>query len=334
MHTTKLARRAALALAAATALAVAPARAQTLGPEFAASYTVTDLGSVPGLPPLYGGLAFFGPNILLIGGTANEAEGRIHAIGVVRDAQQRVTGFSGSAQLFGGPGASIGTFNDGGVVFGPGGVLFTSRWPVNALGQTKPGSITEDKVIDLTALGVADSHAAINFIPPSLPGSGQAKLVSWSGGEWYSAGVVPDGSGTYDLVNVQRVDLDPVADGIQNLPGGPEGFVYVGGGNPGFAAPSMLLSEFSDGNVVAYDLDAQGNPILASRRAFVSGLTGAEGAAIDPVTGDFFFSTFGGGDRVIRVSGFTEPPLPTVPEPGAWLTMAAGLAMLALRRRA
>lgn len=39
----------------------------------------------------------------------------------------------------------------------------------------------------------------------------------------------------------------------------------------------------------------------------MTGLSGAEGAAIDPLTGDFLFSTFGGGDRVIVVRGFAAP---------------------------
>jgi hypothetical protein len=39
----------------------------------------------------------------------------------------------------------------------------------------------------------------------------------------------------------------------------------------------------------------------------MTGLTGAEGALIDPVTGDFIFSTFGGGDHVIVVRGFSLP---------------------------
>jgi hypothetical protein len=39
----------------------------------------------------------------------------------------------------------------------------------------------------------------------------------------------------------------------------------------------------------------------------VTGLTGAEGALIDPVTGDFLFSTFGGGNKIIRISGFVVP---------------------------
>jgi hypothetical protein len=210
---------------------------------------VTDLGSVSGLPALYGGPTFADANTLLIGGNANDTPGRIYSIGVTRDATtQRITGFSGTATLFRGPSSQIGEFNDGGVVFGPNGVLFTSRWPVNELGQTKPGSTDEDKIIDMAALGIAESHAALNFVPT------------------------------------------------------------------GFGA--------------------SGDPILSSRRNFPTGLEGAEGAVLDPVTGDFLFSTFGGGDRVVLVSGFTDPPPPAMPEPATYALMLAGLAAcLALARR-
>ena len=51
-----------------------------------------------------------------------------------------------------------------------------------------------------------------------------------------------------------------------------------------------------------------GDPVVASRRRFVYGLDGAEGASIDPVSGDFLFSTFGTGtDRVVVVRGFVPP---------------------------
>ena len=73
----------------------------------------------------------------------------------------------------------------------------------------------------------------------------------------------------------------------------------------------------------------------ASRRDFLVGLDGAEGAVLDPVTGDFLFSTFGGGDRVVRISGFTELPPPPVPEPSTYAMMLGGIALMVgwLRRR-
>lgn len=305
------------------------AQAQTMGVDFAASYTATDLGSVTDLPPLYGGLTFLNNNTLLIGGAANTAAGLIYSVGVTRDGStNQITGFSGPATQYG---TSIGAYNDGGVAFGPDGVLFTSQWPVNKLGQTKPGSLAEDKIIDLAALGVADSHAALNFVPGGFSGAGKVKLVSWGGGEWYSATLSPDGTGTFDLMGLAQVDLNGADAGMGVLPGGPEGFTYVRAGNPGFAVNSMLVSDFSDGSVSAYAVDANGDPILGSRRSFVDGLSGAEGAVLDPMTGDFLFSTFGGGDRILLVSGFTE--LPPVPEPETYAMMLVGLSFLGLAAR-
>lgn len=301
-----------------------PAQAQTLGAEFASDYSAVSLGSVPGLPNNYGGLTLLDQDTLLIGGAANGPSGSLYTIDVTRDAGNHITGFVGNVARFGGPNATVGEYNDGGVTFGPGGVLFTSRWNINSLGQTKPGSIDEDKIIELAPLGVATSHAAINFVPAGFGGAGQAKLVSWAGGQWYSATPTPDGNGTYDLGGLAQVDLDPVAAGVQVLGGGPEGFVYIAGGNAGFAANSMLVSEYSAGTVGAFLLDANGNPLISTRRTFLSGLTGAEGAMIDPFTGDFLFSTFGGGSRVVRVSGFLAP----VPEPTTWALVLSGLLML------
>jgi hypothetical protein len=90
----------------------------------------------------------------------------------------------------------------------------------------------------------------------------------------------------------------------------------------------MIVSEYSAGAVSTYEVDANGNPVTATRRSFMTGLTGAEGAVIDPVTGDFLFSTFGGGSRVVVVTGFA------VPEPSTCVAILAGVALLVgLRRR-
>ena len=282
---------------------VAQAAAPVVDPPFDANYEAFDLGSVPGVPPLYGGLTLVAgdDDTLLIGGNANEAPGALYAIDVVRDADGHITGFDGTATR-----VIDAAYNDGGVTYGPGGVLFLARWPVNQLGQTKPGSTTTDKVIDTAALGVGtDSLGALGFVPAGFPGEGQFKMVNWEQGNWYTAGVAPDGSGTFDITGVTPVPAS-------KLSGGPEGFIYVPEGSPAFDQPTMLVAEFSAGTAAAYDIDGNGDPIVASRKTFISGLEGAEGAFIDPVTGDFLFSTFGGGDRVVAVRGF-EPPPPNNP---------------------
>ena len=115
--------RAAVPLLAATLLlvAVAPASGQTIQPPYDTLYSLTNLGSVPGLPTRYGGLTFLtgNPNVVVIGGAANVVGGALYSIGVVRNAQSHITGFTGTAALF-----SEGQFNDGGVIFGPSNVLF------------------------------------------------------------------------------------------------------------------------------------------------------------------------------------------------------------------
>jgi hypothetical protein len=288
------------------------------GPDFLADYTATDLGSVGGLPSAYGGMVFKAgdSDTLLIGGAANTSAGRYYEVPVVRDGAGHVTGF-GAITAFG----EVGEYNDGGIAYGPDGVLFTSQWEENGLGQTKPGSTDEDKVIDLNALGITtdSSISGLNFVRSGFSGAGRMKAVSWAGGSWYDIVLTPDGSGTYDIVSAS---LEVV------LPGGPEGFVFIDDeGNPGFDVDSLLIADFNLGRISAYDLDANGDPLLPTRRDFITDLVGAEGTVIDPVTGDFLFSTFGGGDRIIRVEGFV------VPEPGTSTLLGLGLMSLALGRR-
>lgn len=311
-------RRFAAVSAAGLAAASGSANAQTIAPEFAGSYTSFDLGSVPELPPLYGGLTFKfdDPNVLLIGGSANGSAGALYSVSVIRDVDSHIIGFSGIAEFF-----ADAAYNDGGVAYHPDSdVLFTSRWPVNQMGQLKPGSTTTDKIIDLAPFGVAASNASVNFVPALFPGAGRMKIASWAGGQWYDVDIAPDGMGTYDITSVTAVPGS-------TLPGGPEGFTYVPLGSPLFGYdPTMIVSEYSAGRVAVYDMDANGDPIIASRRDFITDLSGAEGAAIDPLTGDFLFSTFGGGNKIVRVSGFA------VPSPAAAMPLMV-LAVGARRRR-
>lgn len=287
---------------------------------FAGSYTETSLGLVPGVPTPYGGLTLLAGNTnsLLIGGAANGGAGAIYSVGVTRDGGGHITGFSGSATLF-----STAPNIDGGLSYGPGGVLFFTGFPVNTLGQIKSGSSAPDKTVNLTPLGVASSVGGLVFAP-----NGDLKLLSYNANTWYTAGLSPDGSGTFNVTGATQNVV---------LSGGLEGAAYVPAGSALFAPGSVLVSEFIAGTVATYQTDANFNPIAATRQNFITGLTGAEGAFIDPVTGDFLFSTFGGGNQVVRISGgFVAPPTGNVPDEASTFALLgfALAAMVAFRRYA
>ena len=307
------------AVAAVAALVPAlVATGQTLGADFAADYSVVDLGSPVGVPFNLGGITFLDDDTVLIGGSANNAAGGIYAAQVSRDPLTgTITNFINDATLF-----AQGPEIDGGLAFGPGGVLFYTGFSENLLVQIAPGDTAPTKIIDLdtdpaTAGLVANSVGTLQFVPAGFGGAGSLKIASFNGNEMYTLTLAPDGSGTFDVTGV----VNPVP-----LPGGPEGLVYIDDANAGFAADSLLVSEFSGGSVGAYEIDANGDPIDGTRRDFLTGLSGAEGAAIDPVTGDFLFSTFGSGNRVLVVTGFV------IPEPTSLAVLAAPALLLRRRR--
>ncbi|MEW4568107.1 PEP-CTERM sorting domain-containing protein [Tautonia sp. JC769] len=296
-----------------SALMGASSHAQTIAPEFAGDYSFLDLGTPTGVPGRLGGLTLLAgdPNTLLIGGNANNANGGIYQIGLTRDAEDHIIGFSGQASLF-----ATAPEIDGGLAYGPEGVLFYTGYIENLLGQIRPGSTSPDKIIALGPLGVERSVGSLAFVPDGFPGAGGFRLVSYRTGALYAADLMPDGSGTFDLDGLTFLTRFP---GV-----GPEGVAYVPTGSPQFDAPSMLVSEFGLSRISAYELDPSGIPVLATRRDLVTGLSGAQGAFIDPLTGDFLFSTFGTDNRVIVVRGFAQPSV--IPEPSSLVLLGFGLA--------
>jgi hypothetical protein len=277
-------------LALALALAAGLAHAQQVAPQFASNYTLFDLGSVPGVPANYGGLTLdpTNPDVLWIGGSANTGSGRAYSITVDRNDCGDVAGFVGVAQQ------RVATPQiDGGLAFGPTGVLFSTRYPDNGINQSLPGSGVVDRVIDLTSLGVASSTGTLAFAP-----DGTLKIASYNASRWYSAVLTPHPTdGTFLISSIQQ---------RAQLQGGPEGIAYVPAGSVLFPNPAVLICEYNSASIVAYDVDANWDPIPSTRRVFATGVSGALGAFVDPTTGNFLFSTFGGGSRVLSVRGFAE----------------------------
>jgi hypothetical protein len=273
-------------------LVASRADAQTIAPPFDTSYSLVSLGSVPGVPTAYGGLTLSATdaNRLLVGGAANGPSGALYEIQVVRNQCGNITGFTGTASLM-----STAPGVDGGVAYGPNNVLFVTGYSANILHQIKPGSSMPDLTTNLTPLGVSSSVGSVAFVPSEYANAGEMKIASYSASTFYSVPLTPDANGTFTLGTATQT---------AQLTGGLEGIAYVPAGSPGFTVPSILIAEYVTGTISVYDTTPAGDPIPTTRRPFLTGLSGAEGAFIDPRTGDFLFSTFGGASQVIRVSGF------------------------------
>ena len=270
--------------------------AQTIVAPYNSSYSVWPLGSPQGVLPNFGGVAFRvgEPNVLYLCGAANTATGVVYKVPVSRDANLHLTGFSG-------PAVQVATApnNDGGLEFGPGGVLFFTRYNIHHLGQLKPGSTAMDKSVSLALNGFPGSVGALSFVPAGYPQAGKLKLASYNANRFATATLTADTSGTYDVTSLVLGTT---------ISGGVEGFFYAPPDSPLLTNfTTMLVCEYGSGQVTLYTIDANGDPVAASRQLFMTGLSGAEGAAIDPLSGDFVFSTFGGSNRVIAVRGFGLP---------------------------
>ena len=263
---------------------------------FDQEYGCRDFGQVPGVQSEAGGVTFSldDPDVLLIGGRANHPQGRLYAIRVTRGSECHVNGFAEDSANE----VATARYNDGGLAYGPDGVLFAAQWPENVLSQYFMGSTAPDIETSLTGFGVGPSSiAGLAFVPPEFAGEGALKIVTWEDGDWFTLDFEAEPTGGFNILS---------ADPGPTLPGGPEGIVYVSADSPGIDVDSILVAEYSNGSVALYEADDQGDPDVDTRVDFITGLEGALGAHIDYTAGDFLFSTFGGGDRLIAVRGF--PP--------------------------
>jgi hypothetical protein len=185
------------------------------------------------------------------------------------------------------------------------------------LGQILPNT-TDPAITDLTMIGVGGGGpGGIGFVPPNLAGAGGLRMLTWPEGLWYHVTYATAASGFAVSAATQ----------MEKLPGS-GGFAYVPAESPGFAKQSVLVAEWDQNRVAAYEVDDQGDPVLASRIEFFTTFPNPWGAYFEPQTGDYLFLTWGGAgtdptsgtddssdDHVFVVQGFKKPPPPPVAPP-------------------
>jgi hypothetical protein len=272
---------------------------------YAPYYTVYDLGPPPGVPmPLGGAVVKRGaPDTLLIAGASENASGAIYEIGVTRGACGHIIGWRGTATS-----VAATPYVDANLVYGPGGLLLYTQWPNFLISQLPAGASAPARTTDFTTIGMDPTNdsgpGGLGMVPTGLTAAGELRTVTWPLGRWHHITAAPDGN---------LLAITAVAPTV-TLPNNPGGFAYVPAGSPGFASQAIIVAEWVSGDqtmdrVAVYDADAQGDPVLATRREFLSKFPRPWGAYFEPETGDFLFLSWGAGtDRVFVVQGFVPPP--------------------------
>lgn len=273
-----------------------------VGPAFSNLYSITDLGSVSGVPAPYSSLLFQSgkPNVLLLGGGSTKSTGEIYSVPLTRNATtNHVTSLGSPAPFASAPNI------DGGLIYAPNGDLLFTEYKLNQIGEIKPGHTSPDKTVPAP---VSPSTGSLQIVPAGFAAAGRLVIDSIGTSQFCSTTLTADMSGTYDIGNCSATVTS--SDNTE----GTEGIIYVPAGMPGFSGQMMLVAEYSGDVVMAYSVDSNGLPILSTGQVFISGLTGAQGATIDPLTGDFFFSTFfeNSGNEVFKVSLTSPGPMPTI----------------------
>ena len=274
-----------------------------LAAPFDSLYTVYDLGTVPGVPSPLGGtvISAADPNTLLVAGASETVDGAIYSIGVTRDACGHITGFAGTATLL----AST-PYVDANLVYMSNNLLLYTEWPQYTLSQLESAAMAPARRTDLRTFGmpaIDSSPGGLGRVPANLGPAGDLRLVTWPSGGWYHAAATQSGS-LLDITGLTQT---------ATLPNQPGGFAYVPAGSPGFANQSLIVAEWrasTDDRVAVYEVDAQGDPVVATRREFFKQFPRPWGAYFEPVTGDYMFLSWGtGADRLYIVQGFVPPVL-------------------------
>lgn len=241
---------------------------------------------------------------LYLVGASESSTAALYSVPVTRDTNGRINLLGKGSVVFSQPNM------DAGLTVKPGSsTLFFTRYPNNVLSERVGTTITD---YPLGELGVPSSVGGATFVPSTLPNGGNLLVSTYSTGQVYTIPLTDNGDGTFAPNSASLfVDLPDGAGGaIDYIPSG----TYAG---------DLIYVNWSGGTIDIVDIDpATGFPFDAETNLptlgtanpkitpFASGLgVGPWGLTFDPISNDFFLTTWGGtpSNTIIQITGFPPP---------------------------
>lgn len=267
-----------------------------------------------------GGMLFSGDGqTLYVVGNSETSYSALYAVPLTRDpVTKEVTDMGPAANVtvvFNGAPGIAGL--DAGWEIGPGGTLFYTYWSANYLGERPGGVSGAETLYSMGDISLPSSVAGLAFSPyiqDANTNFGVMQVSVWGGNRTlYNIPLTPLGGGLFQpqgpevFVNLPRQGTGA----IQYVPSGPlQGdMMYVN-----WDYGEIVILEIDDATGLPID-DTTGVPTKGTSsprtQRFASGLgVGPWGLEFDPLTNDFFVSTWGGSpsNTVIQIGGKGLPP--------------------------
>ena len=217
------------------------------------------------------------------------SSGAIRALPVLRNpVTNSITGFGPPTTY-----VATATSVDGGLDFDLNGDLFWTTWPSHNLGQQTTLGATA--IAPLAASGVPSSTGGLDIVPYFMPNFGDVLVSSYTAGGIYKITITPSalGNGTYDVVPGSATLFAATPTGIEGLthiPAGP----YMG---------DILYVSYSQGTITLLHTDPSTGLATGQSETIISGLSVPMDVAFDPVTNDFFVTTYSSSNHLYQFTG-------------------------------
>jgi hypothetical protein len=286
------------------------------------NFEVTNIWSGPielGVPGNLGGMLFSPDgNLLYIVGESETRFSTVYGVPVVRDpvTNKVINLLPTTGVIYVGDPLTAGL--DAGFEFGPEGTIFNTYWSANKIGQRPGGPQGSETLFDMLQVGIPSSIAGLTFSPHVTDPAtrfGQMLVSSWSGANLFEVPLTPLGGGLFRPEQSTLFVTLPLegTGAIQFVPSG-------------LLAGNLMYVNWDLGMVRVLTIDpgtglpidqGTGQPKLGTTNPmddlFASGFgVGPWGLEFDPLTNDFFVSTWSGTpvNSVIHISGlgFATPP--------------------------